>query len=657
MTKVKDALNQEYVFTYDALGRELSQTRAGTTRSFHYDAVGNQTQRTDYTGRVTTYQYDVLNRLTNVNYVPSGVGTATFGYDDLSRLTSAVNSAGTVAFTYDNRDRVKTTTDVFGHVIEYSYDANGNRTQLILDGNIHTAYAYNNANLVTTLTDDASQNFTYAYDLANKLTSRTLPNGVTSTFDYDGMSRLTRLKHQSTTSTLVDNNFTHNAANQISQIAELAQTRNFTYDNVNRLTGMTNGTSNESYTYDVVGNRTASHLSATYSYQPYNRMTATTSASMTYNANGNLTQKTVSSTTSTYTWDYENRMTQASNASDTVHYAYDALGRRVERYTDVSLDDTKFTYDGLDVVMDDDLVAGVTKYQDGLGIDDKLSLKSGGVSKYFLADHLGSTVALTDATGAVTEQTSYDSFGNQSTNLSTRYQYTGREYDGFAQFYYYRARWYDGNVGRFVSEDPIGFGGGDVNLFGYVRNRPLKHRDPRGLDDADREWEDRFKPRGPNYNPWHYSHNEGADNPVEPNSNDVSIPKSPDWCGPAGSRFFSWLVPDTRGGFNFSGPCKSHDECYSDCGKSKETCDRNLKNDIEEVCKQSGSGCPGYGNAYYKGVTDYYQRKIGIPWHPGQEAYDSAQRQSGCPFCQPTPTPAPTPSWQKTGCWGGARGC
>jgi RHS repeat-associated protein len=480
MTKVKDALNQEYVFTYDALGRELSQTRAGTTSSSQYDSVGNRTQRTDYLSRVTNYTYDPLNRLTNITYVPSGQGFATFSYDDLSRLTSAVNQEGTVAFTYDDRNRVKATTDVFGHTIEYSYDANSNRSQLKLDSNVHTAYNYDNANRLTTLTDEASQNFGYGYDAADRLTSKTLPNGITSTIDYDGMSRLKRLLHQSAASTLVDNNFTYNAASQISQIAELAQTRNLTYDNVNRLTGMTNGTANESYTFDGVGNRTASHLSVTYTYQPFNRMTATATATMSYNANGNLIGKSNATMSWSYSWDYENRMTQASNASDTVHYRYDALGRRVERYTDVSLEDKKFTYDGLDVVMDDDATTGITKYQNGPGIDDKLKLSNGGVSKYFLADHLGSTVALTDTAGAVTEQTSYDSFGNQTTNLSTRYQYTGREYDSFSGFYYYRARWYDSNLGRFISEDPIGFAGGG-NWFAYVGNHPIRYRDALGL--------------------------------------------------------------------------------------------------------------------------------------------------------------------------------
>ena len=46
--------------------------------------------------------------------------------------------------------------------------------------------------------------------------------------------------------------------------------------------------------------------------------------------------------------------------------------------------------------------------------------------------------------------------------------------------YYYRNRWYDPEIGRFISEDPIGFAGGDVNLYGYVWNSPYNFTDPFG---------------------------------------------------------------------------------------------------------------------------------------------------------------------------------
>jgi RHS repeat-associated protein len=48
-------------------------------------------------------------------------------------------------------------------------------------------------------------------------------------------------------------------------------------------------------------------------------------------------------------------------------------------------------------------------------------------------------------------------------------------------FYYMRARYYDPSVGRFISEDPIGFDGGDVNLMAYVQNNPVSFADPSGL--------------------------------------------------------------------------------------------------------------------------------------------------------------------------------
>jgi RHS repeat-associated protein len=116
-----------------------------------------------------------------------------------------------------------------------------------------------------------------------------------------------------------------------------------------------------------------------------------------------------------------------------------------------------------------------------LGIDDKLRSKNGPTVRYFLTDHLGSTEALADASGTIVSSTSYDSFGNAASNIATTYRYTGREYDVDTGLYYYRNRWYDPEVGRFISEDPIGFASGDINLYGYVGNNPLSFIDPFGF--------------------------------------------------------------------------------------------------------------------------------------------------------------------------------
>ena len=56
----------------------------------------------------------------------------------------------------------------------------------------------------------------------------------------------------------------------------------------------------------------------------------------------------------------------------------------------------------------------------------------------------------------------------------------GREWDDFTNLYYNRARWYDPAIGRFISADPIGFVGGDANLYRYCGNSPANATDPSG---------------------------------------------------------------------------------------------------------------------------------------------------------------------------------
>ncbi|MBP9663424.1 MAG: RHS repeat protein [Pyrinomonadaceae bacterium] len=485
--EVKDALNQVYTFTYDPLNRMLTQSRAGGTMSFEYDAVGNRTKRTDYMGRVTNYEYDFLNRLKKIKYGdPVTPGTpvpeATYNYDDISRLTSAINASGTVSFAYDNRNRVTSTTDVFNRVVAYEYERSStvNQKRLKLDGSLYATYNFDNAErLVNIVNASDSTTITFGYYADDLPQTRTYPNGVSTSYLFDNMRRLTRLTDTGPSGTLFDRQYAYNAANQISQIVEPEQTRNFGYDNVNRLTGVT-GSVFENYVFDDVGNRTSSHRSATYSYQPFNKLTATETATYSIDANGNTTLKSEGSNFWRYNWDYENRLTEAAARKQKVRYRYDALGRRVQRYTVGNAENTNFTYNGDDVLVDDNF-GTLTKYVNGKGIDNKLRATTGSTPSYFLVDHLGSTNGLANSSGALTASNGYDSFGNPTNPaFPSRYQFTGREFDSFAKIQFSRARFYDPAIGRFISEDPIGFNGGDVNLYGYVNNRPLVLVDPDG---------------------------------------------------------------------------------------------------------------------------------------------------------------------------------
>ena len=165
-----------------------------------------------------------------------------------------------------------------------------------------------------------------------------------------------------------------------------------------------------------------------------------------------------------------------------VTYKYDALGRRVGRIKGSEW--TRYTYDGDDVVLDENSDGSLVYYGNGPGIDNKLWYQQGSSNPvFFLTDHLGSTRALVSSTGSIIGTMDYDSFGRPLGQIATRYQYAGREWDPDTELYYNRARWYDTQARRFISEDPIGLEGG-VNLYAYVRNNPIGSIDPLGLLDV-----------------------------------------------------------------------------------------------------------------------------------------------------------------------------
>ena len=92
----------------------------------------------------------------------------------------------------------------------------------------------------------------------------------------------------------------------------------------------------------------------------------------------------------------------------------------------------------------------------------------------------------TTRAGNIVNQYVYDAFGrviSQTQTISNPFKYVGRfgVMDDGNGMLFMRARYYDPAIGRFINKDPIGFDGGDINLYAYVANNPVNFIDPDGL--------------------------------------------------------------------------------------------------------------------------------------------------------------------------------
>jgi RHS repeat-associated protein len=169
-----------------------------------------------------------------------------------------------------------------------------------------------------------------------------------------------------------------------------------------------------------------------------------------------------------------------------LNYSNGIVGNRLQRSVDGTT--TDYYYDGEDIILqvkDDGTTSTTTQYVHSPGIDEPLAMIREGTRYFYHADGLGSIVALTDSNKQIVQRYSYDTFGMltsvQNPEFNNSYAYTAREWDRELGLYYYRARYYDPMEGRFISKDPIGFAGGDVNLYRYVQNDSVNWIDPEGL--------------------------------------------------------------------------------------------------------------------------------------------------------------------------------
>ena len=196
---------------------------------------------------------------------------------------------------------------------------------------------------------------------------------------------------------------------------------------------------------------------------------------------------------------------------------------------------------------------------------------------------------------------------------------------------YYGFRYYGPEIGRWTSSDPIGEDGG-FNLYCFIENNIINEWDLYGLLFG---W---GKPKSKCPEGQVYTFKDMA---YIPNADGCSNPFK-DWVGKIVTEIVPGLPPYSGNpdmpwdGASFFNACEYHDYCYSDCSKSKEDCDKGLRDRAKASCDNAASNkifstkkekkkwiknCKSWANAYYKAVNKW-----------GGSAYDN--RQKGACECQ-----------------------
>jgi RHS repeat-associated protein len=491
LTSLTDARGKVTGFEYDAYNRVKKVIWPGdgsVFETFTYDAAGRLETRTNRKGVITTYEYDDLDRLIGKSY-SDGTAATNYTVDPVGRPLTAGNGTDTLTWAYDLAGQLRSEqSQKNSSLVEFDYDLAGNRISLKLGGQLVLSYVSDGAGRLTSMARGGTT-WTLGYDAASRRATLAHPNGVTTTYGYDVVSRLTsaatKKGNQSRTSSTYTYDFT---GNRLTKGGDFAET--YTYDPLYRLTLVKRGnTTTESYGYDKVGNRLSALNSSPWAYNDWNELQSLPGATYTYDPNGNMATKVDATGSWTYEWNAENQLTRVlNNGTEVARYAYDPLGRRVEKVVGGGMSPstgvTTSLYDGEDILRQTSGTT-TTTYIHGPGIDEPLaSENASGVRTYLHADGLGSIVKTTNSSGAAVSTFKYNAFGALESGAPAPYAFTGREWEAESGLYYYRSRYYDPRIGRFLSEDPLQWRL-TLNLYAYVRNNPVRWIDPFGLKEEE----------------------------------------------------------------------------------------------------------------------------------------------------------------------------
>lgn len=326
---------------------------------------------------------------------------------------------------------------------------------------------------------------------------------LTSSASYDDRGQLAELHYYPSGATFFRQQLYRDALGRIIRIGETVDGQThakvYRYDTAGRLDSVAVDSAIVArYRYDgnnpgngnrtlVIGPTSIDTASATYDAQ--DRMLRYGAVAYSYTANGDLKKIKHSSTDSTqFTYDALSNLIRVKTPDGhQLDYLTDGLNRRVGYKVDGILQRLWLYRNGLNPVAELDRQGSlVTRYVYGTEghVPDLLLQASHGYR--VVTDYLGSVRAVVDtADGTAAQRIDYDAWGVRTVDTAPDFQalgYAGGLSDSATGLVRFGARDYEPHTGRFVSKDPIGFAGGDANLYAYVLNHPINLIDPMGTD-------------------------------------------------------------------------------------------------------------------------------------------------------------------------------
>lgn len=523
LTKVIDPGNKQWEFKYDVMGNVIEMIYPDSSKLLkEYDDAGRPVKFTNKRGQIIQYQYDSDGRL-KTKITPEG--DVTYTYDDRDRVTEVITGDYHYRYRYGHVDQYGNTAvqednllngqwvhhlfNYFGFPRTIYVHTPGNdlwmRTNVHFGNETTTVSPFGGPTSIydSYIETNAHSSFgtTYGYDDRLRLERKYTVFGQDD-YSYDTNGILSGINTVSGNFP-VHLNFTRDLSGLITGISGDIQL-SASYNPDLETSGIQHGfpmSFDEAYTYDARGNRLTSPTLG-YTYNDLNRLTETTTHTYQYDADGNMIEEKSKLTTETkkYYYDsesrlimYEHYLTELSPADITAEYKYDLYGRRIRKTVNGTVTNFLWDMDNLAVEMD---VNGnpIRKYFYGAGMDDYeghlefaevVDWRNNKDGKYYYhRDQVGTVYEVISQKDAqVVESRAYDVFGNvvgQTGTSRTPIGFQGKYYDQESGLYYFYHRYYNPNIGRFITEDPIGLKD-DLNMYAFVGNNPVNEIDPLGL--------------------------------------------------------------------------------------------------------------------------------------------------------------------------------